>query len=375
MKAMFLAHGITLHVLAPSGPIPEHQVTTLDSNAQPSCAGNDFVTMQQLRRENFGNLAPAYHYMVFAHDSTTPSDGSLRMHCPADPLCGGQPLATANGVADLPGDDAIVSFGHNVDSDTQIGIELWASTMMHELGHNFGLGHGSLADDPNDPLFGRIQDYCVNYKPNYISVMNYDYELNTLVPAVAPGSTTPISCVTDADCGPPKISSGRCATPNACFCTDDIPTGNVCYRPDYAEDNLLNLNETTLDENVGVGRSSSLEDIVWYYDTHGGTAPGPSNGSPLDWNLDGLIANLTGCTVGPGPNQCPDINNDTIHSDQFDTTADWTQVNGQFIHFNFQFQCTPGYQNRLTGSNGSGSRKILKIKLPADWPTQVVIQQ
>jgi len=339
MTAIFAAHGINLHVVAPLTGIPEHQVTTLDPNAEPSCAGTDFITMQQLRAEYFGNLKYAYHYMVFAHDSTTPSDGSLRMNCPADSLCGGQPLATANGIADVPGDDSIISFGHLVDSGAQIGIELWTSAMMHELGHNFGLVHGSLADP------GNAAQECLNYKPNYISVMNYDYELNTLVPANAPGSTVPISCTTDADCGPPNVTSGRCATANSCFCTDDLGEGqNVCYRPDYAEDTLLNLNETALDENVGVGGPSSLTDIVWYY-FDGGTLPGASNGSPIDWNNDTAITNLTGCTVGPGPNQCPDINNNLIHSDQMDTTADWTQVDGQFIHFNFQFQCTPGYLN------------------------------
>ncbi len=368
MRAMFAAHGITLHVLAPSGPIPEHQVTTLDSNAQPSCAGNDFVTMQQLRQENFGNLGPAYHYMVFAHDSTTPNDGSLAMNCPHDALCDGPALAGATGIAEVFGNDAIISDGFNIDAGQPWGIELWASTMMHELGHNFGLGHGSLADPGN--IF---QDYCLNYKPNYISVMNYDYQLNTLVPASAPGAVTYKYCSTDADCGPPNISSGRCGTPNACFCTDDIPTGNVCYRPDYAEDNLLNLNEAVLDENVGVGGLTDSEDIVWFY--HGpGTIAGPSNGSPIDWNVDGLITNLTGCTVGPGPDQCPDINNDTIHSDQFDTTADWTQVNGQFIHFNLQFQCTPGYQNNLAGPRHQVQKRYI-LKLPKGWPAEVVTQQ
>jgi len=368
MTAMFAAHGITLHVLAPAAGIPEHQVTTLDPNAQASCAGNDFVTMQQLRQQNFGNLQPAYHYMVFAHDSTTPSDGSLRMNCPADLLCGGQPLATATGIADLPGDDTIVSFGHNVDSGASIGIEQWTSTMMHELGHNFGLVHGSLADP------GNVPQECLNYKPNYISVMNYLYEQDTLVPASAPGTTTHNYCKTDADCGPPAITGGRCATAGACYCTDDIPGGNVCYRPDYAEDNLLNLNETMLDENVGVGGPSTLEDIVWYFVASGGTASGPSNGSPIDWNNDTQISNLTGCTVDPGPSQCPDINNDLIHSDQVDTTADWTQVNGQFIHFNFQFQCTPGYQNDLR-SKASPARKPQITRVPAGWPARIVIQQ
>ena len=185
---------------------------------------------------------------------------------------------------------------------------------------------------------------------------------------------TPIRCVSDADCGPPTIGRGRCSTPNACFCTDDLGAGNnVCYRPDYAEDTLLNLNETTLDEHVGVGGPRWLEDIVWYYAGAAGTLAGPSNGSPIDWNNDGLITNLSGC-VGL---QCPNIDNSLGHSnDQMDTTADWTRVNGRFINFNFQFQCTAGYQNDGISPNASrpGTPQPT-IKVPAGWPTRVVIHQ
>src|SRR5215831_2282674 len=171
MIAIFAAHGIVLHVLAPAAGIPWHEVTTLDPNATADCAGTDFITMQQLREQYLGNLRYAYHYMVFAHDSTTPHNGVLVPNCPIDPLCGAKPTAGATGIANLPGDDVIISFGNYVDSNVQIGIELWTATMMHELGHNFGLVHGSLAD-PTDP-----QQECLVKKPNYISVMNYTYQV------------------------------------------------------------------------------------------------------------------------------------------------------------------------------------------------------
>jgi hypothetical protein len=199
-------------------------------------------------------------------------------------------------------------------------------------------------------------------KPNYISVMDYTYQLAGIVPVTAPGTITTISCTTDADCGPPNISGGRCSTPRTCFCTDDLtpgplnPGGNVCYRPDYAEDNLINLNETTLNENVGVGGRPDLDDIVCYFNA-GGTLPGPSNGSPIDWDNNGVIENLNTCVnalpPGQGPTgHCPDIDNDGLNNDQMETTADWTQVNGQFIHFNFQFQCTAGFQNDVASAAG-----------------------
>ena len=42
-----------------------------------------------------------------------------------------------------------------------------ASTIMHELGHNLGLGHGG-------------DSHNTNNKPNHLSVMNYTYQLNGL---------------------------------------------------------------------------------------------------------------------------------------------------------------------------------------------------
>src|SRR5258708_1089719 len=113
------------------------------------------------------------------------------------------------------------------------------------------------------------------------------------------------------------------------------------------------LNETTLNENVGVGGPPSLDDVVWYWNA-GSALPGPSNGSPIDWDNDGVIENLSTCLhllpPGSGPNgNCPDIDDNGTNSDQLDTTADWTQSNGQFIRLNFQYQCTAGYQNDVPG--------------------------
>ena len=55
-------------------------------------------------------------------------------------------------------------------------LRLEAGTTMHELGHNLDLRHGG--------------DEDLNYKPNYISVMNYLYQNGAIEFAVAPGSTT-----------------------------------------------------------------------------------------------------------------------------------------------------------------------------------------
>jgi hypothetical protein len=57
-----------------------------------------------------------------------------------------------------------------------------------------------------------------------------------------------------------------------------------------------------------------------------------------------------------------------------DTTADWTQVNGQFIHFNFQFQCTPGYDNDRPAS-GSPTNALAPEAPTSSAKDQVITQQ
>ena len=67
------------------------------------------------------------------------------------------PTNSSTGVAEINGDDSIVSL-QNFLTFQSISVIL-----MHELGHNLGLRHGGLD--------------AVNYKPNYNSVMNYRFAL------------------------------------------------------------------------------------------------------------------------------------------------------------------------------------------------------
>ena len=65
---------------------------------------------------------------------------------------------TTSGIAELGGNDLIVSLGGWGKNKANIDANV-AGTFMHELGHNLGLDHGG-GDG-------------VNNKPNYQSVMNY----------------------------------------------------------------------------------------------------------------------------------------------------------------------------------------------------------
>jgi hypothetical protein len=122
----------------------------------------------------------------------------------------------SSGVAEINGDDFILATGQYFSGDDdRIG-----STFMHELGHNLNLRHGG--------------DENLNYKPNYNSVMNYRFQM----------------CGVDDD-------------------GDTFPDSVL----DYSRGSYIDLNESDLDETIGV------------------TGWGPA----IDWDLDGN-SNETGVT-------------------------------------------------------------------------------
>ncbi|MEM8861270.1 MAG: hypothetical protein AAGD96_23330 [Chloroflexota bacterium] len=94
---------------------------------------------QAIKAAHFdSNRSGYFHYTILAHQYTSLENFS-------------------SGNAEINGDDLIVSlYNYNcVDSFT-------SKTIVHELGHNLGLLHGG--------------DENRNYKPNYNSVMNYQYQ-------------------------------------------------------------------------------------------------------------------------------------------------------------------------------------------------------
>jgi hypothetical protein len=160
VQIAYAKHGISLHWIAPAGPITEHQVTTRDAAPTAACVGADFVTMHTLRAAAFAPIAsalgptlahPAYHYLVFGHNSTLPDTALDGNACPIDPECGAHPDPTNSGSSDITGDDIIVALGYNIDLSIPIGIETFAGTTLHEIGHNMGLKHGSLAAPAPSP--------------------------------------------------------------------------------------------------------------------------------------------------------------------------------------------------------------------------------
>lgn len=133
--------GINLIVLVSPTPVP-HTDMLGSGNIDDGSLWTKFDTIRDGRLP--AQLKGIAHYCLFAHDIA--SDGT-------------------SGISyDIGAYDFIVSLGEWQD---HVGNESeQAGTFMHELGHNLGLRHGG-ADD-------------LNYKPNYLSVMNYFFQTDGL---------------------------------------------------------------------------------------------------------------------------------------------------------------------------------------------------
>ena len=248
-----LTRGINLHVdISNSFP---HQnflnIPDLCFKGGPGIGNFDTVKADPA---NFGPNNPrrfAYHYSLWTHEQLSTDGGS--------------------GCGELPGNDFQVALGGwNVLAgegdgdgdglpDADVGtIQQQAGTLMHELGHNLNLQHGG--------------GNGLNYKPNYLSVMNYWFQVNGIPP------------------------------------TDPDGVGPLTARVDYSRSALATLNETNLSEPAGIGDGT---DNTFFNCpiTVGGIGNGPGTGA-LNWNCDadstdvGVTNDLNGdsACVGPGDN-------------------------------------------------------------------------
>lgn len=228
-----------------------------------------FANFDQARR-------PYFHYSLWGHDQPVcpqPPPPAIPTTCP-NPTAYARSGSSGSGEGGPDssgvlrgGNDFIVTLStfsgqvNGADSD-QVG------TFMHELGHNLGLGHGGNQVEP------------FNCKPNYLSVMNYAFQLVG---------------IPDPNVGPPPVGSG-------------IPAS----RFDYSGQSLQLLQELALSENAGI--SDGTDFTTWSATIAGAGGPvvvqawGQGNG-PLSWDQDaaGVIADAPG---NPSPQTVQvDINN------------------------------------------------------------------
>ena len=206
--------GITLHIDV-SNVIPHQNFLNIPGLCFAGGPGIGNFDTVKADPANFGPNNPrrfAFHYSLFTHMQISTDDSS--------------------GCGEFPGNDFQVSLG---GFDSSVGtIQQQAGTLMHEFGHNLNLGHGG-------------NDLFVNFKPNYLSVMNYTYQLGGIPP------------------------------------TDPDGAGPLTARIDYSRSILASLDETNLNEATGIGDGT---DMAFFQCPGGGGNSGVGNG-PLDWNCDG----------------------------------------------------------------------------------------
>ena len=183
--------------------------------------------------------AAVFHYNIWAHEQTEKANGSSGL---------------SRGVDD-GASDFIVSMG-DFSGGTGTVTEQ-AGTFMHELGHNLGRHHGG--------------DDDLNYKPTYLSIMNYSFQL------------------------------------------DGLPYANASSGIDYSHSKQFGLNEGDLDEADGAHLDNQGDTTVGFQcdDSAHDIAYGP-----VDWNCDGDATDL---------NIAQDLNKDG-DLDYLDGSLDWGRL-------------------------------------------------
>lgn len=178
----------------------------------------------------------------------------------------------------MHGKDFIVSLGtlwklglypKNPTNDRAYNRNL-AGTFMHELGHNFGLRHGGGDED------------VPNYKPNYLSVMNYRYQFNGIL-----------------------RTSGESLI-------------------DYSRQALNTLDESQLDERVGLGSNDPNLEFTFMDAT---CTPRRAKASgPVDWSGQGTLDSIVTADLNPQEDpsgNCGDVSNSVMLGHEDWSTLDY----------------------------------------------------
>src|SRR6266508_2175351 len=160
------SRGINMHIDEDANSVnfpttlAKAQKITLTNNlgALDSAGNYSWTAVENIKMTNFYPTGRAliFHYVIAAFLQEPPPPGGTQN--------------TSSGISRNPlgakffdgGSDLLITLGGF--SGTGAGTDLQqAGTLMHELGHNLGLSHGG--NDGN------------NYEPNYLSIMNYAFQL------------------------------------------------------------------------------------------------------------------------------------------------------------------------------------------------------
>jgi hypothetical protein len=153
---------VTFTTSSPNGLIAgTDRVTISDASTNPSLNGT--YSVQTASGNIFTILIPTATNATYTQ-STDPglSVASGRIY-------------TTSGVSDIGGADSTISLGLWGAAGQTDQVE--AGTFMHELGHSNGLTHGGFYYDTPGNYVATLEPNC---KPNYQSIMNYQFQVDLL---------------------------------------------------------------------------------------------------------------------------------------------------------------------------------------------------
>ncbi|WP_428562386.1 MAG: hypothetical protein ACP59X_21255 [Solidesulfovibrio sp. DCME] len=210
--------GVTIHPLLKNQVAYKEQLGTKGDDAS---VWTDFDALKDADTDFNAALARSHRYMIWANDYQQSGSSGLARNIPAT--------------------DFIVSLG----TFPTTGGTSWEKlgTFIHELGHCLGLKHGGTDD--------------TNYKPNYLSIMSYTFQMTGLYKDGHFG-----------DAGHPLLF-------------------------DYQRQDTPALNETDLNETLGLTGAGSVAGYgtVFYYYANQTCRQVNINdaNAAIDWNQDGKI--------------------------------------------------------------------------------------
>jgi hypothetical protein len=221
--------------------------------------------------------------------------------------------------------DPSVGLGQNqVYCDNQVGtVKVQTGTLMHELGHDLTLTHGGTYYDSTSATPG-VPIYEVNCKPNFLSVMNYFFQVRGFADGAFDYSGQSMQALDETY---PNLNESTGLGLDELSQTADHQTR--WYSAPNMADNVLqdyakaHCDGTPLTVDVSKPNSPVPEAHAVRVE---GTAPPSDYSTPLDWNNDLIPGDAV---LSPGE----DLNhNGKIGDPSFSGFNDWAKINLQQIN-------------------------------------------